>query len=61
MLVIKKLEEQIHSIGMVHNLKLGEVFAVTEFIRWESYELLLKRLEYGILRGIQNNKKITTM
>ena len=61
MLVIKKLEEQIHNIGMVHNLELGEVFAVTEFIRWESYELLLKRLEYGILRGIQNNKKITTM
>lgn len=61
MLVIKKLEEQIHNIGIVHNLDLGEVFSVTEFIRWESYELLLKRLEYGILRGIQDHKKITTM
>ncbi|PKM68035.1 MAG: hypothetical protein CVU95_05150 [Firmicutes bacterium HGW-Firmicutes-2] len=61
MSVIKKLEEQIHNIGKVHNIELGEVFSVTEFIRWESYELLLKRLEYGILRGIQNNKKITTM
>jgi GGDEF domain-containing protein len=61
MSVIKKLEEQIHNIGKVHNIELGEVFSVTEFIRWESYELLLKRLEYGILRGIQNSKKITTM
>ncbi|VDN46375.1 conserved protein of unknown function [Petrocella atlantisensis] len=61
MLVIKKLEEQIKDIGKVHNIELGEVFSVTEFIRWESYELLLKRLEYGILRGIQDNKKITSM
>jgi PleD family two-component response regulator len=61
MSVIKKMEEQIHNIGKIHNVELGEVFSVTEFIRWESYELLLKRLEYGILRGIQNNKKITSM
>jgi diguanylate cyclase (GGDEF)-like protein len=61
LLVIEKLKQRIEETCQLESWNIREVYSLTEFVRWEDYELLLKRLEHGVIKGTQTKKSIVRL
>lgn len=56
--VITKFENQLNSMMLLYGWRISFTFCMTNYNRWEGYDILLKRLDFGIQKGKRDQTAI---
>lgn len=56
--VMTKIENQLNSMALLYGWQVAFAFCMTNYNHWESYDILLKRLEHGLQKGKRDQTAI---